>query len=48
MSGIHHSVIAVGDLGASLRFYRDGHGCIICYQSPRRSHAQSIGGTWAN
>src|SRR5258708_39893602 len=26
MSGIHHSVIAVGDLGASLRFYRDGLG----------------------
>jgi catechol 2,3-dioxygenase-like lactoylglutathione lyase family enzyme len=26
MSGIHHSVIAVGDLEASLRFYRDGLG----------------------
>ena len=26
MSAIHHSVIAVGDLGASLRFYRDGLG----------------------
>src|SRR3979490_3506893 len=26
MSGIHHSVIAVGDFGASLRFYRDGIG----------------------
>ena len=26
MSGIHHTVIAVGDFGASLRFYRDGLG----------------------
>src|SRR3981081_4427855 len=26
MSGIHHSVIAVSDVGASLRFYRDGLG----------------------
>ncbi len=26
MSGIHHSVIAVGDLESSLRFYRDGLG----------------------
>lgn len=26
VSGIHHSVIAVGDLEASLRFYRDGLG----------------------
>ena len=24
--GIHHSVVVVGDLGASLRFYRDGLG----------------------
>jgi catechol 2,3-dioxygenase-like lactoylglutathione lyase family enzyme len=33
---IHHSVVVVGDLEASLRFYRDGLGLEVLQDPPRR------------